>query len=183
MVDLVRCTLQSPHPSLTPHASRRSLRHGSRLAVIIAAVWATVLRSSRCSDSRRYRFLIAMIRLVFTENGRAGIYSRICFSAVIQGFNSTEDLGRFYHNNTIFSSFYFFMADGIHHKLLKVLHRHVAFTIPDTLRELFRNLEGSSQPYKALNTLYKGENMVNTTEQKVYKNRKCCCIYGYWIKN
>jgi hypothetical protein len=30
-------------------------------------------------------------------------------------------------------------ADEIHHKLLKVPHRHVVFTIPDTLREVFRN--------------------------------------------
>ena len=57
------------------------------------------------------------------------------------------------------------MAKGINHKLLKVLHRHVVFTIPDTLRELLGS--GKVIPtYKALNTLYKGENMVNTTEQK-----------------
>jgi hypothetical protein len=30
-------------------------------------------------------------------------------------------------------------ADKIHHKLLKVPHRHVIFTIPDILREVFRN--------------------------------------------
>ena len=32
-------------------------------------------------------------------------------------------------------------ADKIHHMLLKVPHRHVIFTIPDTLREVFRNPE------------------------------------------
>jgi hypothetical protein len=30
-------------------------------------------------------------------------------------------------------------ADEIHHKLLKVPHRHVVFTIPDTMREVLRN--------------------------------------------
>jgi hypothetical protein len=30
-------------------------------------------------------------------------------------------------------------ADEIHHKLLKVPHRHVVFTIPDILREVFKN--------------------------------------------
>jgi uncharacterized protein (DUF983 family) len=30
-------------------------------------------------------------------------------------------------------------ADEIHHKLLKVPHRHVIFTVPDKLRELLKN--------------------------------------------
>ena len=40
-------------------ATLRSLRHGSRLAVIVATVWATGLRSSRCSDNRRYRWHVS----------------------------------------------------------------------------------------------------------------------------
>ena len=39
-------------------------------------------------------------------------------------------------------------SDEIHHKLLKVPHRHVVFIIPDTLRAVFKNLEGASQPIK-----------------------------------
>ena len=30
-------------------------------------------------------------------------------------------------------------AEKVNHKLLKVPHRHVVFTIPETLRELFKN--------------------------------------------
>jgi hypothetical protein len=37
------------------------------------------------------------------------------------------------------------MADEIHHKFLKVPHRYVVFTIPDTLRRVFENPEGASQ--------------------------------------
>ena len=51
----------SPYPyapitaSFAHCATLRSLRHGSCFAVIVAEVWATLLRSSGCSESRRYR--------------------------------------------------------------------------------------------------------------------------------
>ena len=74
-------TLQSPHPSLTALALR-SLRHGSRLAVIVAAVLATLFRSrsreSPVSVILSQRLILFLIKMGAREYMIEGAGNNYC---------------------------------------------------------------------------------------------------------
>jgi hypothetical protein len=61
-------------------------------------------------------------------------------------------------------------ADEIHHKLLKVPHRHVVFTIPDTLREVFKNPKYQKVLFAASKLTM--EEMISSSNKKSKKKIK-----------
>ncbi len=61
-------------------------------------------------------------------------------------------------------------ADEIHHKLLKVPHRHVVFTIPDRLREVFKNPDYQKVLFAASKITM--EEMIESSNKKSKKKIK-----------